>query len=152
MVNTPLPCGIFNGAGWEARQIQNHRPRLIWVIYQIYSLPRRWKGEWIMELPSRFQKLNWFWGQRKKLMLRVRTHDQNFVPLMICNKFVTLLKINVPFRQINVPPCQINVPPCQINVPHCQINVPHCQINVPLSNKCPKILRQNHDPRDIYFP
>ena len=26
----------------------------------------------------------------------------------MCNKIVTLLKINVP-------PCQINVPPCQIN-------------------------------------
>ena len=76
--------------------------------------------------------------------LRVRTHDQNFVPLIICNKIVTLPKINVPSRQINVPSCQINDPPSQINVPH-------CQINVPLSNKHSKFLRQNHDPRYIYL-
>ena len=76
--------------------------------------------------------------------LRVRTHDQNFVPLIIFNKIVTLPKINVPSRQINVPPCQMNDPPSQINVPH-------CQINVPLSNKCSKFLRRNHDPRDIYL-
>ena len=81
----------------------------------------------------------------KKWFIRVRTHDQNFVPLIICNIIVTLLKINVPSRQINIPPCQINVPPCQINVPH-------FQINLPLSKKFPKFLRQNHDPRDIYFP
>ena len=48
--------------------------------------------------------------------VRVRTHDQNFVPLIICNKIVTLLKINIPS-------CQINDPPSQINVPHCQTNV-----------------------------
>ena len=65
--------------------------------------------------------------------VRVHTHDQNFVPLIICDKIVTLLKINVPS--------------CQINDPTCQKNVPHCQINVPLSNKFPKFLRQNHDPR-----
>ena len=75
--------------------------------------------------------------------IRVRTHDQNIVPLIICNKIVTCLKINVPF-------CQIIVPPFQINDPPSQINVPSCQINVPLSNKSPKFLRQNHDPRDIY--
>ena len=76
--------------------------------------------------------------------LRVRTHYQNFAFLIICNKIVTLLKINVPSRQINVPPCQINDPTSQINVPH-------CQKNVPLANKCPKFLRQNHDPRDNYL-
>ena len=76
--------------------------------------------------------------------VRVRTHDQIFVPLIICCKIVTLLKINVPS-------CQINVPPCQINDPPSQINVPRCQINVPLSNKFPKFLRQNHDPQDIYL-
>ena len=80
----------------------------------------------------------------KEWLIRVRTHDQNFVPLIICNKNVTLLKMNVPS-------CQINVPPCQINDPPSQINVPHCQINVPLSNKFPKFLRQNHDPMDIYL-
>ena len=63
--------------------------------------------------------------------IRVRIHDQNFVPLIIYNKIVTLLKIIIP-------PCQINVPPCQIYDPQSQINVPHCQINVPLSNKYPK--------------
>ena len=57
---------------------------------------------------------------------------------------MTLLKINVSS-------CQKNVPPCQINDPPYQINVSHCQINVPLSNKFPKILKQNHDPRDIYL-
>ena len=71
-------------------------------------------------------------------MLRVRTHDQNFAPLIICNKIVTFLKINAPACQITVPPCQINYPPSQINVPHCQINVPRCQINVPWSNKFPR--------------
>ena len=60
--------------------------------------------------------------------LRVRTHYQNFVPLIICNKIVTLLKINVPS-------CQINGHPCQINDPPSQIHVFHGQINVPLSNK-----------------
>ena len=74
---------------------------------------------------------------RQFRVLRVRTHDRNFVPLIICNKTVTLLIINVPF--------------CQINYPPSQINVPHSQINVPLSNKFPKFLRQNHDPRDIYL-
>ena len=78
------------------------------------------------------------------LSLRVRTHDQNFAPLIICNKIVTLPKTNVPS-------CQIIVPPCQINDPPSQINFPHCQINVPLSNKFSKFLRQNHDPRDIYL-
>ena len=67
-----------------------------------------------------------------------------FVSLIICNKIVTLLKINVPS-------CQINVPPCQINDPPSQINFPHCQINVPWSNNFPNFLRQNHDPRDIYL-
>ena len=75
---------------------------------------------------------------------RVRTYDQNFVPLIICYKIATLSKINVPSIQMNVPPCQINDPPSQINIPH-------CQINVPLSNKFPKFLRQNHDPGDIYL-
>ena len=74
----------------------------------------------------------------------VCTHDQNFVPLIICNKIVTLLKMNVTSVQINVPPCQIIDPPSQINVPH-------CQINVPLSNKFSRFLRQNHDPWDIYL-
>ena len=69
--------------------------------------------------------------------LRVRTHDQNFVPLIISNTILTLL--------------QINVPPCQINVPPYQINDPPSQINVPMSNKFPKVLGQNHDPRDIYL-
>ena len=50
-----------------------------------------------------------------------RPHDQNFVPLIICNK------INVPSCEINVLPCQIIDPSSQINVLHCQINVP-CQI------------------------
>ena len=45
----------------------------------------------------------------------------------------------------------MNVPPCQINDPPYQINVPHCKINVPCSNKFPKLLRQNHDSRDIYL-
>ena len=71
------------------------------------------------------------------LPLRVRIHDQNFVPLRSCNKIVTPLKINIPS-------CQINVPPCQKNDPLYKINVPRCQINVPLP-------RQNHDPRDILF-
>ena len=57
---------------------------------------------------------------------------------------MALLKINVPSRQTNVPPCQINDPTAQIDVPH-------CQKNVLLSNKCPKFLRQNRDPRDIYL-
>ena len=70
-------------------------------------------------------------------LFRARTHDQNIVPLIICNKIVTLLKINVPS--------------CQINDPPSWITVPLCQINVPLSNKFPKFLRQNHDPRDIYL-
>ena len=39
----------------------------------------------------------------------------------------------------------------RINVPSCQIKVPPCQINFPLSNKYPKFLAQNHDPRDIYL-
>ena len=51
------------------------------------------------------------------LLLKSRTHDQNFVPLIVCNKIVTHPKINVHS-------CQINDPPSQINVPHCQINVP----------------------------
>ena len=38
-----------------------------------------------------------------------------------------------------------------MNVPSYQINVPHSQKNVPLSNKFPKFLTQNHDPRDIYL-
>ena len=71
-------------------------------------------------------------------LVRVRTHYQNIVPLIIWYKIVTLIKINVPSRQINVPPCQINDP--------------HCQINFPLSNNFPKILRQNHDPGDICLP
>ena len=50
-----------------------------------------------------------------------------------------------------VPSCQIDVPPCQINDPPAQINVPPSQINVPLSNKFPKFLRHNFDPRDIYL-
>ena len=55
------------------------------------------------------------------------------------------------FLKINVPSCQINVPPSQINDPPYKIIVPRYQINVPLSNKLPKFLRQNHDPRDIYL-
>ena len=51
-------------------------------------------------------------------LVRVRTHDQNFVPLVICNKTVTLPKIKVP-------PCQINDPPSQIKVPDCQIIIPY---------------------------
>ena len=74
----------------------------------------------------------------------VRTHDQKFVPTIIRNKIVILLKINVPS-------CQINVPHSQINDPPSQIIVPRYQANVPLSNKFPKFLRQNHDPRDIYL-
>ena len=76
------------------------------------------------------------------LGIRVRTHDQNFASLIICNKIVTLLKINFPS-------CRISVPPCQLNDPPSQKNVPRCQINVPVSNKFPKSLRQNHDPGDI---
>ena len=76
--------------------------------------------------------------------VKARTHDQNFATLMICNKIVTLLKINVPS-------CQINDPPSQINDPPSQIIVPHCQINVPWSNNCRKFLRQNRDLRDIYL-
>ena len=57
---------------------------------------------------------------------------------------MTLLKINVPAYQKVVPPCQKNDPPSQTNAPL-------CQINVPLSNKLPKFLRHNHDPRDIYL-
>ena len=67
----------------------------------------------------------------------VRTHDQNIVPLITCSQIMTLLKINVPA--------------CQTNDPPSQINVPHSQITVPLSNKFPKFLRHNHDPRDIYL-
>ena len=59
---------------------------------------------------------------------RVRTHDQNFVPLMICNKIVTLLQINVLSWQINVPPCQINDPPFSNKCPS-------------LANKCPLVKR-----------
>ena len=55
------------------------------------------------------------------VILRVRTHDQNFASLIICNKIVILLKINVPSCQINDPPSQMNIPRCQINVPG-QIN------------------------------
>ena len=83
-------------------------------------------------------------GKKTNWYLRVRTHDQNFIPIWICNKIVNLLKINVPS-------CQIHVPPSQIIDPPCQINVPHCQINVPLSNKFPSFLRLNHDPRNIYL-
>ena len=68
--------------------------------------------------------------------LRARTHDQNFVPLIICNKIVTLFKINVPS--------------CQIYVPPCQMNDPLSQINVPLSNKFPKFFRQNHDQGHLF--
>ena len=80
----------------------------------------------------------------KEWLIRVRTHDQNFVPLIICNKNVNLLKINVPS-------CQKNVPPCQRYDPPSQINVLHCQLSVPVSNKLPKFLRQNHDTRDNYL-
>ena len=90
--------------------------------------------------------------------LRVRTHDQNSVPLIICNKIVSLLKINVPSCQINVPSCQINVPQYQIKARSSQIkdrlsqiSVPRSEINVPLSNRFLKFLRQNHDPRNIYL-
>ena len=37
-----------------------------------------------------------FWVLLFWLDARVRTHDQNFVPLIICYKIVTLHKINVP--------------------------------------------------------
>ena len=73
----------------------------------------------------------------KILLLRVRTHDRNFVPIIICNKIVAVLKTNVSS--------------CQINDPSPQINIPCCQMNAALSNKFPKFLRQNHDPRDIYL-
>ena len=36
--------------------------------------------------------------------IRVRTHDQNFTPLIICNKMLTLLK-KIPTFQVNVPTC-----------------------------------------------
>ena len=62
--------------------------------------------------------------------------------IKICNRVVTLFKINVSSYHINVLSCQINDPPSQINVLY-------CQINVPFSNKYPEFLRQNHDPRDI---
>ena len=90
-------------------------------------------------------------GKTTNSSLKVRTHDQNFVPLKICNNIATLHIVNVPSCQIDVPPCQINDLPSQINDLPSQINVPPCQINVPLSNKFHKFLRQNHDPRDIYL-
>ena len=55
--------------------------------------------------------------EKKVSSFMVCTHDQNFVPLIICSKIATILKINIPSCQINVPPCQINDPPYQINVP-----------------------------------
>ena len=65
------------------------------------------------------------------ICLRVRTHDQNFVPLIICNKIVTLLKINVPSCQINVPPCQMNDPPSQKKMSLTVKEMSPCQINFP---------------------
>ena len=55
--------------------------------------------------------------KKKVSSFMVCTHDQNCVPLIICSKIVTILKMNIPSCQINVPPCQINDPPYQIDVP-----------------------------------
>ena len=77
-----------------------------------------WKGQEKEEEKGRRTVL---WRKIFQVMfcrtLRVRTHDQNFVRLIICNEIVTVLNINVLSCQVNVPPFHINDPPSQINVP-----------------------------------
>ena len=67
-------------------------------------------------------------------LLRICSHDQNFVPLIICNKIVN----KCPFLSNEWPSISNTCPSLSNKCPS-------------LSNEFPKFLRQNHDSRDIYL-
>ena len=74
-------------------------------------------------------------------LMRVRTHDQNFVPLIICNRIVTLQ---------NKCPVLSNKCPSKSNKwPFISNKCPSLSNKCLRSNKFPKFLRQNHEPGDM---